>query len=358
MAFAASRGRDDQRGREPGEVARGDEHTGLLDRDPDAARDRGQDRVHEAVPGALLIAESDANDPRLLRPPEAGGQGLDAVWADDLHHALHAALTGERAGYYQDFDGPRAVAEALQRPFAWPGRPRRFQGRRHGRAAPDLAPERFVVCAQNHDQVGNRPLGERLITLAGPGAAKLALGLVCLAPTVPLLFMGEEYGEEAPFLYFVHHGDPDLVEAVRRGRAEEFAAFFAAGGAPPDPQAEATFRRSTLRIREDTPLARWTRALLALRPRLPRERAVGCAGATVTVEAGPWCLAAHFGVTPGRVPLPAGAWEITLCSSWTEFGGPGGPTGPIPAGADLPLPGPALAVLSRPGGDVGPPDGV
>ncbi len=319
----------------------------LLDRSAEPFLEELARRVHAAAPQALLIAESDANDPRLVRPPEVGGHGLDAVWADDLHHALHAVLTGERSGYYADFGGVEAVAEALRSPFAWPGEYRAFRGRRHGRPAPDLGPERFVVCAQNHDQVGNRPLGERLITLEGPEAAKLAAGVVLLAPTVPLLFMGEEYGEEAPFLYFVHHGDPDLVEAVRRGRAEEFAGFFAEGGAPPDPQAEETFLRSKLRVREDTGIARLTRRLLALRRALPPEREVGLLEGVLRVQArGHWILY-HFGRAPRQVPLPPGAWDVALCSAWEEFDGPGGPSGAIAAegGASLTLPGRSLVVL-------------
>ena len=192
-----------------------------------------------------MIAESDANDPRFVRPPRLGGYGFDAQWSDDFHHAVHANLTGERQGYFQDFGGIGAVAKALSDRFVNDGRYSPYRRRRYGRPAVDFPSDRFVVCVQNHDQVGNRATGERLTALVTPEALRLAAALLLLSPYVPLLFMGEEYGETNPFLYFVSHGDPALVESVRQGRRKEFAAFGWVGDIP-DPQSEDTFKRSRL----------------------------------------------------------------------------------------------------------------
>ncbi|HEY7530674.1 MAG TPA: malto-oligosyltrehalose trehalohydrolase, partial [Gemmatimonadota bacterium] len=193
----------------------------------------------------LVVAESDLNDPRLVRPPARGGYGLDAQWSDDFHHAVHAALTGERAGYYGDFGGVEPVARALASRFVYAGQRSAYRGRRHGAPAADVPADRFVVAAQNHDQVGNRARGERLSCLVDADRLRLAAALLLLSPYVPLLFQGEEYGETNPFLYFTSHGDPALVEAVREGRRREFASFAWAGEVP-DPQAEETFARSRI----------------------------------------------------------------------------------------------------------------
>jgi maltooligosyltrehalose trehalohydrolase len=192
-----------------------------------------------------VIAESAANDPRFVRSPEVGGYGLDAQWSDDFHHAVHVALTREQKGYFADFGGVAPVAKALAERFVNDGRYSVSRGRRHGRPAVDVPADRFVVCVQNHDQVGNRALGERLSALVSPEALRLAAAILLLSPYVPLLFMGEEYGETHPFLYFVSHSDPKLVDAVREGRRREFAAFGWRGEVP-DPQAEATFDASRL----------------------------------------------------------------------------------------------------------------
>jgi maltooligosyltrehalose trehalohydrolase len=194
---------------------------------------------------AYLMAESDRNDPRLVRPRDLGGYGLDAHWNDDFHHALHTLLTGERFGYYQDFGRLEDMAKALREGFVYSGRYSPYRQRRHGASSRDVPAHRFVVFAQNHDQVGNRLGGDRLSQLVSFEGLKLAAGAVLLSPFIPLLFMGEEYGETAPFLYFISHSDPTLVEAVRRGRREEFAAF-AWQGEPPDPASEKTFLRSKL----------------------------------------------------------------------------------------------------------------
>lgn len=195
-----------------------------------------QRRVH-------LIPESNLNDSRLVADASSGRFGLDAQWNDDFHHAVHALLTQENDGYYADFGATAQMAQAFREGFIFSGQYSKYRGRRHGNSSAAIPAERFVVCSQNHDQVGNRRLGDRLSTVVPFEALKLAAGLVCLSPYLPLLFMGEEYGETAPFQYFVSHGDPALIEAVRRGRREEFSRF-AWEGELPDPQDESTFVNS------------------------------------------------------------------------------------------------------------------
>lgn len=275
----------------------------------------------------VLIAESDANDPRLLRPPSQGGLGLDAVWSDDFHHALHALLTGERDGYYADFGDLRRLAAAYAHGFAFTGQRSRYRRRRHGAPPTGRAPRQFVVFAQNHDQVGNRAVGERLGSLVGPDAVRLAAAAVLLSPFTPLLFMGEEHAERAPFLYFTSHGDPALAEAVRDGRRRECAA---AGWAavPPDPQAEATFARSRPAGGSggDRGVRRLYAELIRLRGELgsgpARVRQVG-ADTLLVLRAG-HAVALHFG-SGGVVPLdlPAGRWRRRLDTADVRWGGPG-----------------------------------
>jgi len=227
----------------------------------------------EAGRHVWVIAESAANDARLITPKERGGIGCDAQWNDDFHHALHVLLTGERHGYYADFGAVGDLAAAYREGFVYAGRYSPFRRRRHGRSSAGLPGERFVVFAQNHDHVGNRALGDRLSTTVDAPAAKLAAAAVLCAPFVPLLFMGEEYGETNPFPYFVSHTDPALVEAVRRGRADEFAEFHASV-APPDPQAVETFEHAKLdwekRGREPhASMLAWYRSLIELRATRP-----------------------------------------------------------------------------------------
>ncbi len=192
-----------------------------------------------------IVAESHDNDRNLVLPREAGGLGLDAVWSDDFHHALHAVLTGERGGYYCDFGATAPLARAIEDGFAFQGEPSQYYGRRRGTPARDLPGECFVICVQNHDQVGNRAAGERLNTLVPFEAVKLAAGLMFAAPAIPLLFMGEEYGETAPFQFFTSFLDRGLADAVRQGRAAEFSRF-GWKGTIPDPGVPATFVRSRL----------------------------------------------------------------------------------------------------------------
>jgi maltooligosyltrehalose trehalohydrolase len=193
-----------------------------------------------------VIPESDLNDVRVTDPVETGGYGLDAQWNDDFHHCLHTLITGERIGYYEDFGAVEQMAKAYREGFVFSGQYSSYRRKRHGSSSKDRPAHQFVVFCQNHDQVGNRKCGERLASLAPFEALKLAAGVVILSPAVPLLFMGEEYGETAPFQYFVSHGDEALIEAVRKGRREEFKAFGWKEGQVPDPQGSETFLRSKL----------------------------------------------------------------------------------------------------------------
>lgn len=195
---------------------------------------------------AHIVAESDLNDVRILLPTERGGYGLDAQWSDDFHHALHVLMTGERQGYYADYGDPEQLRKVLEDTFALDGCYSRHRDRCHGAPVAGLPGDRFVGCIQNHDQIGNRAAGERLGTLISPAALRLAATLFLTAPHLPLLFMGEEYGEEHPFQFFCSFDGAELIEAVRNGRKREFEAFHSAGAEAPDPQSESTFARCRL----------------------------------------------------------------------------------------------------------------
>ena len=285
-----------------------------------------------------LVAESDLNDSRILHVPARGGYGLHAQWSDDFHHSLHSLLTGERAGYYSDFGEVHHLADTMKKGWFYAGQHSNFRRRRHGNDPSGLARSNFVVCIQNHDQIGNRARGERLSELVDFEALKLAAGVTALAPFVPLLFMGEEYGETAPFRYFTSHGDTELIEAVRKGRQEEFAAF-AWEGEIPDPQAEETFSRSKLHheIKDQEPhrtLRALYRELLGIR----REYALagtgkleilknGSAITMITGEGDSKRLAVvfEFGKSAHTFDpqLPAGAWALRLDSTDPKWRGPG-----------------------------------
>ncbi len=280
-----------------------------------------------------VIAESDRNDVRVIQPRERGGLGCDALWSDDFHHALHVLLTGEREGYYQDFGTVGDLATAYTEGFVYSAQYSPFRRRRHGNSAQGETGERFVVCAQNHDQIGNRPLGDRLSALVDFESLKLAAGAVLFAPYLPLLFMGEEYGEAAPFLYFTSHGDAALIDAVRRGRRKEFAAF-AGRGDIADPQDEGTFQRCRLTAEESLSseqrrLRAFYRELLGLRRDIPAlsqpspELCQATAVAEQTLLLRRWfgadeaLLLFHFSVEAAEVSItvPHGQWEKTLDSS-------------------------------------------
>lgn len=314
--------------------------------------------IAEAVQaaGGRVIAESDLNDPVTVRPrrprtapasaaPEPDGWGCDAQWSDDLHHALHALLTGEHTGYYADFGRASDLATAYARGFVYDGtRPSAFRGGRlHGKDPTGVPAEKHVVCLQNHDQVGNRARGDRIGDIAGPEAARLGAAAVLLAPGIPLLFQGEEWAASAPFPYFTSHDDPALGRAVTEGRRREFESF-AWQGEVPDPQAEATFARAVIdhREREKPPhrnILALYRELLALRRTHPalsgEDRASRLAAhaddpaRVVTLER--WrndarlVLLLAFGPRPCNVTvsLAPGCWRLLLDTEDSRFGGHG-----------------------------------
>jgi maltooligosyltrehalose trehalohydrolase len=217
-----------------------------------------------------LIAESADNNPLVVSPAGIGGFGFGGQWNDDFHHALHVALTGERDGYYADYNGVEDLARSFNESFVYTGQHSHVRGRRHGVPARTVPRDHFVVFAQNHDQVGNRAGAERLSSLVDPAAARLAAAMLLLSPFAPLLFMGEEYAETAPFPYFVDHSDPELLEAVRAGRAKEFGRE----GDTFDPASQATFDLARLdwsrrESREGAAMLSLYRALLAARREHP-----------------------------------------------------------------------------------------
>lgn len=284
-----------------------------------------------------LIAESDLNDARVLRDVTGGGFGMDAQWSDDFHHAVHVLLTGERNGYYVDFGGIQPLVATLREGWFFSGQHSSYRRRRHGNSPRDFSPDRFVVCNQNHDQVGNRAIGDRLSTLVDLERLKLAAAVTLLSPFTPLLFMGEEYGETAPFQYFTSHSDPALIEAVRHGRTEEFAAFGWATGIP-DPQAESTFVRSKLSHTRRTPETHqtlWTFYQELIRLRRGHLRVAGQAvevdefetSLALRYSCGSSAIMALFSFAEKRenvtVKSRAGLWRKCLDSRDRRWQGPG-----------------------------------
>ena len=221
-------------------------------------------RVHAVNPRAYVIAESGLNDPIVMRPRERGGYNCDAAWADDFHHSLRTLVTEERDGYYADFGRVGQLAKAFRRPHVDDGNYSPFRRRRFGAPADDVPPQRFVVFSQNHDQVGNRAFGDRMPAQARPLAAFCTL----LSPFVPQLFMGEEYGELAPFQFFSNHIDEEISVATREGRRREFASFAEFARDIPDPEDEATFQHSKLTRQRDPAIARLYAELISARRRL------------------------------------------------------------------------------------------
>jgi maltooligosyltrehalose trehalohydrolase len=289
-----------------------------------------------------LIGESDANDRRLVMPPGLGGYGLDAQWHEGFHHSLHVLLTGEKNGYYQDFGRVQHLARAFRDGFVYSGQYSRYRQRRHGSSSRDIPAQRFVVFAQNHDQVGNRMLGERLSQLVSLEGLKLAAGVVLLSPFIPLIFMGEEYGETAPFPYFTSHADAALIEAVRRGRRAEFVAF-GWQGEPPDPQDETTFLSTKLNHdlrHEGQHRVLWDfyQELIQLRREVPALSSLNKDTLKVRGDeetglifvrrwsAGSQAIAVfHFGDAPSSaiLPIPEGCWQKRLDSADRRWLGKG-----------------------------------
>ncbi len=299
-------------------------------------------RAQELNRQIYVILESSLNDTRVIRERELGGYGLDAQWNDDFHHSLRTLLTNDRAGYYCDFGEIRQFAKAYREGYVYSGEYSGYRGRRHGNSSSSIPAEKFVVYSQNHDQVGNRLLGDRLTQMVTFDGLKLAAGAVLLSPYIPLLFMGEEYGETAPFLYFVSHSDPVLIEAVRMGRKKEFA-FLAWKGEPLDPQDEYAFLRCKLdhRLAEREPhkiLLEFYKELIRLRKSQPalallskeNIEVVGMEEQKVLYLRrwnGDEEIICVFNFSNGKIsvtlPVPPGRWVALLDSSEHRWLGPG-----------------------------------
>lgn len=292
-----------------------------------AARQRGKP--------LFLVAESDRNDPRYVRSLDANGLGMDAAWADEFHHALHAVLTGERTGYYEDFGSLDLLAKACRQAWVYTGEYSGHRGRHFGRPPTALGAGGFVVFLQNHDQVGNRARGERIAELCGPARARIGAALTVLSPFVPMLFQGEEWAASAPFQYFTDHSDPALGARVTQGRREEFADFGWGPDDVPDPQDAQTFERSKLDWYElekepHAEMLAWYKELLALREAFA-DVVEPSLGATTTrhdedegwlvVERGALVIAANLARETRRVPCGGEGLSVRLASGAAELHG-------------------------------------
>jgi maltooligosyltrehalose trehalohydrolase len=289
-----------------------------------------------------LFAENDTNDARLINPPSIGGYGLDAQWDDNFHHALRTLLTGETTGYYEDFGQFSQIVKAYAEAFVFTGEYSRYRKRRHGGQAKDSATSQFVVFSQNHDQIGNRKCGDRLSSSQPLEKLLLVAGVVLLSPYLPLIFMGEEYGERAPFHYFINHSDPALIEAVRKGKHEEHPSGICEGEIP-DPSAESTFLESKIDVGskkegQQALILDYYRLLLALRSKLTalqvfRREQMQVVGLqeqkTLTIlrragESAVICLFSFSNMQEElRLVLPQGNWEKVLESSAHRWRGQG-----------------------------------
>ena len=297
---------------------------------------------------AYLIAESDLNDVRVIKPPAEGGYGIDAQWSDDFHHSLHALLTSTDRGYFADFGRVEDLAKAISEGFVYCGQHSAFRGKCHGTPSGERPGEQFVICIQNHDQVANGYWGDRLSRLVGPRRQKLAAAiLLCGAPNVPMLFMGEEWAERAPFLYFTSHTDADLGRAVRMGREEEYNSFVRGEGETAstiggfsDPQSEITFVRSkldwdSLSKPPHAQILAFYRDLFAARRQYAPLSNCDKARTRVRFDEGRrWLAVERSGGSGARallacnlsgeaqaVPLADGAWRLALWSNDARYGG-------------------------------------
>lgn len=290
----------------------------------------------------LLIAELDLNNPRYIQSPQIGGYGLDGQWIDEFHHALRTLITGDKSGYYEDFGRPEHLVRALQDGYVYTGQYSVNRKKRFGVYPRHTSYHQFVVFSQNHDQAGNRPLGERLTTQVSFEALKLMAATILLSPYVPLLFMGEEYGETNPFQYFISHTEPELVEMVRRGRKEEFAYFFG-DQQPPDPQSENTFQQCKLSwqyaVHESACLLAFYQFLIAFRKNSPAMQGRERDNLTLLSTGDEYLIGFRRSNGIHQVlaflnfnkedkvcswPLPVNAWQV-LDSAAEEWGGPGVP---------------------------------
>jgi maltooligosyltrehalose trehalohydrolase len=275
----------------------------------------------------FLVAESDLGDPRVVRAMEEGGYGLEAQWSDDFHHALWTVLTGDQKGYYADFGTIEQLATALKQVFVYSGQYSNYRQRNHGRPVHNIPGYRFLGYIQNHDQVGNRAIGDRLSDLVSPGKVKIGAALVLLAPFVPMVFQGEEFAASTPFQYFTDHHDAELGKSVSEGRKQEFAGF---GWAPediPDPQSPESFMRSKLKWQETNEAGHaeildWYKKLIALRKSSPA-LLDGDMHAThvefdedakwLVLKRGPFYVICNFAKTAVGIHLPSGG-RVLLAS--------------------------------------------
>lgn len=338
----------------------------ILDRSPFTFLEELGDRVSEVALAnrreIFLIAESSDNDVRLIRERARGGYGMNSVWADDFHHCLHTLLTGERHQYYEDYGSLAQMAKCFSEGFAYTGEFSAYLGRRHGTSAEGESSERFVVCAQNHDQVGNRAAGDRLGHLVTTEQLKLAASAVLLSPFIPLIFMGEEYGEVARFPYFISHTDPNLIQAVRDGRKQEFGMTDEQADLL-DPFAVETYRLAKLdhaleHDADHVALRHVYQELLRLRKAIrgsvdlaERRVSVRTDAASILVEYGPnggeYLLVLCFSHSDREVlPVPEGDWEVIFSSADDGAGGPQG-TGDMLSGSRLTLHGNSAALLRK-----------
>lgn len=289
----------------------------------------------------LLIAELDLNNPRYIQSPDKGGYGLSGQWIDEFHHALHSLVTGEVKGYYEDFGRPDHLVKAIRDAYVYTGQYSLHRKKNFGTYPVGTTCDQFVVFAQNHDQTGNRPMGDRLSSLVSYEMQKVIAATVLLSPYTPMLFMGEEYGETNPFQYFISHTDEALVEMVRKGRREEFKYFFGEEEVP-DPQAEETFNqcklsRSYASDKRAANMLAFYRYLINMRKFVPSLRSTRWEDLQLLDTGHEHIIAfrrqdgfdallvfLHFGKTPGacHFPLPAGSRKV-LDSSDTAWFGPG-----------------------------------
>ncbi len=300
----------------------------------------------------VLIAESDLNDPRVVRHRDLGGFGIDAQWSDDFHHALHSVITGERNGYYEDFGAVSDLATSFESSYVYAGRKSNFRQRRHGRPPIGLSGHHFLGYVQNHDQLGNRAQGDRLCHLTTPERTKVAAALVLTAPFIPMLFQGEEFAATAPFQYFADFSDdPDLAKAVSEGRKKEFGQFGWKPDDVPDPGSSATFERSKLNWAElDEPGHRaildWHHDLIQLRRTLPQltdgRLDLVCTDSDedeswLTVERGLVTIVANLSNQVCTIPLREGRPTAILLAS--------APTEPLTTDTEIAVPAHTVVIL-------------
>jgi maltooligosyltrehalose trehalohydrolase len=272
-------------------------------------RDRAQQFAKESGRVVTLVAESDENSSRYARCREQSGFGLNGIWSDDFHHAAHALFTGEQEGYYQDFGTSEQVVKALNEGFAFQGQTFKFWGKPRGEKPGDMPIDAHVICIQNHDQVGNRALGERLTSLVPRGARKLMAALLLLAPETPLIWMGQEYDEHNPFQFFTDYDDPVLQKAVSEGRRNEFKDFKSFGSEFPDPQDPRMFEHSKLNWQhtpEQQEMLDWYRQFIRLRRLLYREDKPRTAHAKL------------LNSSSIELRVPAGNPEVIVRADWSK----------------------------------------